>query len=222
MPGLCVGFPARSELHRSRTASQHRFNPLHELFFHDRCPQVSNQVPDSHPLRSGRAAVPERSEPPYERTHPSYHESQTFLNDGTWTICDYRYAVKNPTLVVASIRRVLSAIDVLLQKLPVYNRLEPILRDAQSNLQKSVLCTPENAKTCLAPFPHNVVECREIYDMVFMEKAHFKAAPLQVQKRRWAYNLNNVVSFMEANKLKSNALLNDDVLPMINMILDMK
>lgn len=123
---------------------------------------------------------------------------------------------------MASIRRVLSAIDVLLQKLPVYNRLEPILRDAQSNLQKSVLCTPENAKTCLAPFPHNVVECREIYDMVFMEKAHFKAAPLQVQKRRWAYNLNNVVSFMEANKLKSNALLNDDVLPMINMILDMK
>ena len=116
----------------------------------------------------------------------------------------------------------LSAIDLLLQQLPVYNHLEPILRDAQANLRQSVLCTPENAKTCLAPVPHNVVECREIYDMVFMEKAHYRANPMQVQKRRWAYNLNNVVSFMTANKLKSNALLNDDVLPMLNMILDMK
>ena len=116
----------------------------------------------------------------------------------------------------------LSAIELLLQQLPAYNHLEPILRDAQANLRQAVLCTPENAKTCLAPFPHNVVECREVYDMVFMEKAHYRANPMQVQKRRWAFNLNNVVSFMEANKLKSNALLNDDVLPMLNMILDMK
>ena len=136
-------------------------------------------------------------------------------------ICNCEYAVRNPTIVLASVKRVFNAIDVLLHDLPVYHRMEPLIQDGKENLQKAVLCTLENAKTCLAPYPHNVVECQEIYDMVFMEKAHFRAPPTRVQLRRWGYNLMNVVGFMEANNFTSRSLMKDDVMPLLDTILSM-
>ena len=127
----------------------------------------------------------------------------------------------NRGLVVVAVQRAFRAIDSLLSNLPVYRYLSESIQSGLDNLNKAVICNAENAKTCLAPMPHDLVQAQELYDMVFSEKAHFQGRVEQIQKRRWGFNLASVKLYLENTQHTYLPLYSDDTLQLLNTILHM-
>lgn len=127
----------------------------------------------------------------------------------------------NRGLVVVAVQRAFHAIDSLLSNVPAYRYLSDLIQNGLVNLNKAVICNAENAKTCLAPMPHDLVQAQELYDMVFSEKAHFQGRIEQIQKRRWGFNLATVKSYLENTRHTDLPLYTDDTLQLLNTILHM-